>query len=305
MLPPPPAPRFKFTAAAAVEHASRQSHITQIHHACGSVARHEREPLTRPPLHTPELRRPPELRQSARPLDLTARCPTIARPPPPGAPSAASAAAAHPAAAARPPPAARRTAGHKRDARRVCGSVARRECGRSSPGRRCSAVAARPGAAPPAALAGAAPVRSPARPRSAMPDQCPPPPAARRAAGHACTSRRACGSVTRRERGRSSPGCRCSAAAARPGAAPPAASAGATPVRSPARLRSALPNHRPHPPPGAPPTASAAAAQPATAARPPPGAPPATSATPVLESRDRRRALYVRRRRWREGHLCK
>ena len=99
-----------------------------------------RPQLTRPPLHTPVLRRPPrppELRQSARPLVLTARCPTIARHPPPGAPPAASVAAAHPAAAARPPPAARRNAGHKRDARHVCGSVARRECGRSSPGRHC------------------------------------------------------------------------------------------------------------------------------------------------------------------------
>jgi len=71
--------------------------------------------LRRPP-------RPPELRQSARPPVLAARCPTIARHPPPDAPPAApaaSAAAAHLAAATRPPPSARRAASHERDARRL------------------------------------------------------------------------------------------------------------------------------------------------------------------------------------------
>jgi len=165
--------------------------------------------------------RPPELRQSVRPPVLAARCPTIAPPhPPPGAPPtasaapAASAAAAHPAVAAWPPPATRRAAGHERDARRACGSVARSERGHSSPGRRYSAAAAHPGAVPPAAPTGATQVRSPTRPRSALPDHRPPP-IARRA--------------SRRERGRSSPGRRCSAAAHRPPpGAPPAASVAAT-----------------------------------------------------------------------------
>jgi hypothetical protein len=106
------------------------------HHTNSPRVRLRRSPrarpqLTRPPLPTPVLRRqprPPELRQSARPPVLTARCPTIARHPPPGAPPVASAtpavsaATAHPTAAAWPPPAARRVAGHERDARRRCQS---------------------------------------------------------------------------------------------------------------------------------------------------------------------------------------
>ena len=68
---------------------------------------------TRLPLPTPvlcHLPRPLELRKSARPPVLAARCPTIARHPSPDAPPAASAVAAHPVAAARPPPTVRRPA---------------------------------------------------------------------------------------------------------------------------------------------------------------------------------------------------
>ena len=63
--------------------------------------------VARLPLPAPVLRHPPrplELRQSARPPVLAARCPTIARHPPLGVPPAASAAVAHPATATRPPP---------------------------------------------------------------------------------------------------------------------------------------------------------------------------------------------------------
>ena len=190
------------------------------HHTNSPRVRLRRPPrarpqLTRPPLPAPVLcrpPRPPELRPSARPPVLAARCPTIARHPPSGAPPdasatpAASTAAAHPPATARPPP-----AGHEREARRACGSVVRHERGRSSSGRRCSAAAARPDAAPPAAPAGAAPVRSPARPssqRAAQPSPATrrparlppraraqltrPPATARRAAGHKRDARRRC-----------------------------------------------------------------------------------------------------------------
>ena len=79
-------------------------------------------PLTRPPLSAPVLRRPPrppELRQSARPPVLVARCPTIA--------------SSH---AARRASRRERASHHERDARR--------ERGRSSPDRRCLATARRP-----------------------------------------------------------------------------------------------------------------------------------------------------------------
>ncbi|XP_021309162.1 basic proline-rich protein-like [Sorghum bicolor] len=174
--------------------------------------------------------------------------------------------------------------------------------GVGSPGCRCSAAAARSGAAPPAASAGAAPVCSPARPRSALPDHCPPPaasatPAAARpppTVGHERDAQRVCGSVARRERGRHSPGRRYSAAAARPDAAPPAAHAGAAPVRSSTRPRSALPDHRPATrrparlPPRArlPPQARPQLTRPPLLGhRPPPGAPTATSAMPDAGAR--------------------
>ncbi|XP_021317796.1 atherin-like [Sorghum bicolor] len=117
--------------------------------------------LCRPPRARPQLTRPPLHGRRCLPRCCAARrarwsrspaCPRSALPNH-RSPPAASATAAHPAAAARPPPAARRVAGHERDALRVCGSVARRESGRSSPGRRYSAATARPSAAPPAASA--------------------------------------------------------------------------------------------------------------------------------------------------------
>jgi hypothetical protein len=82
--------------------------ITTLHTlSLASITHHINSPhvrLRRPP-------RPPELRQSARPPVLAARCPTIARHPPPGPPPAASAM-----------PAASAAAGHERDARRWCQS---------------------------------------------------------------------------------------------------------------------------------------------------------------------------------------
>ena len=98
---------------------------TQIHHACGTVARRERDHSSSrrhcPPrccavrrarrsCASPLAR--PSSQRAARPSPATRRERNARR----------ERDAAHPAAAARPPPAARRTAGHEREARRRCQS---------------------------------------------------------------------------------------------------------------------------------------------------------------------------------------
>ncbi|XP_021315235.1 basic proline-rich protein-like [Sorghum bicolor] len=151
-----------------------------------SVAAAHPVAAARPPLPAPMLcrpPRPPELRQSARPFVLAARCPTIGRHLPPARlpPRARPQLTRPPLLGHRPPPGAPPATSVTPDARAAPSPDM--SAAISSPGRRCSAAAGHPGAAPPAAPAGATPVRSSARPRTTLLDHRPPP-AASAAAAH-------------------------------------------------------------------------------------------------------------------------